>query len=402
MKALLLTQDFLPGQPGGIAIYYYNLCRRLEGAVSVLTTRCPDSSVFDGEQSFPIHRRRIPISPLSLSKQTAVSFMRWPRVGYVAASQWLQFYRHGSRLAVEECADVVLIGHLYLAPLGVHLRRKTGVRYGVILHGGELHRYMRVGAIKRSMLNALNSADFLIVNSDFTRDQYHERGVRRDQRFLKVSPGVDTSVFRPDAGDPESVRRKYELGDRPLVLSVARLVEWKGQDTMLRALPEVLAEVPDALYLIVGGGPYRPDLERLARQLGVYDHVVFTGFVHESELPSYYRAADVLAVPSREVTKDVPIEGFGIVYVEAGACGTPSIGGRGGGTNESIDDGVTGLRVDSDSPSEVAGATIQLLKDREMAQRFGRAGREFAVSNYDWSIQAKRLGGFLADLASGR
>ncbi len=129
---------------------------------------------------------------------------------------------------------------------------------------------------------------------------------------------------------------------------------------------------------------------------------MFTGFVHESGLPSYYRAADVLAVPSREVTKDVPIEGFGIVYVEAGACGTPSIGGRGGGTNESIDDGVTGLRVDSDSPSEVAGATIQLLKDREMAQRFGRAGREFAVSNYDWSIQAKRLGGFLADLASGR
>ena len=402
MKALLMTQDFLPGQPGGIAVYYYNLCRRLDGSVSVLTTRCRDAGRFDREQSFPIHRRHIPISPLSLSKQTPFSFLRWPQVGYVAASQWLQFYRHGSRLARERDVDVVLIGHLYLAPLGVPLRRKTGVRYGVILHGGELHRYMRVKAIKRTMLTALNAADFLIVNSDFTRNQYYERGVRRDQRFLKVSPGVDTSIFRPDAGDPTAVRERYALGEEPMVLSVARLVEWKGQDTMLRAMPQVLSEVPNARYLIVGGGPYRPELEKLVRQLGVDDHVVFAGFVPETELPSYYRAADVLAVPSREVTEGVPIEGFGIVYVEAGACGTPSVGGSGGGTNESIDDGVTGLRVDSDNPADVARATIRLLKDRELAQRFGRAGRELAVKQFDWSIQADRLRKFLEDVADDR
>ncbi len=399
MKALLLTQDFLPGQPGGVAIYYYNLCRQLDGTVCVLTTQCRDAARFDSEQPFPIRRRRIPTAPLSLSTQTAFSFLRWPRVGYVAASQWVQFYRHGSKLAREQNADIALIGHLYLAPVGAALRRKVGVRYGVILHGGELHRYLRFGPVKRVMMGALNSADFLIVNSDFTRRQYHERGVRRDQRFLKVNPGVDTSVFRPDAGDPAEVRQRHGLGERPLVVSVARLVEWKGQDTMLSAFTQVLTEVPDARYLIVGGGPYRQQLERQARQLGIEDHVVFAGFVPEDRLPSYYRAADVVAVPSREVTRDVPIEGFGIVYVEAGACGTPVIGGRAGGTEESIDDGVTGFRVDSNDPSDVAQATIRLLKDRELARRFGQAGRERAVQMFDWSIQAQRLRGFLEGVA---
>jgi phosphatidylinositol alpha-1,6-mannosyltransferase len=248
------------------------------------------------------------------------------------------------------------------------------------------------------MIAALDDADFLIVNSDFTRRQYLERGVRSDQRFLKVNPGVDTSLFRPDAGDPLGVRRRFGLGDRPIVLSVARLVEQKGHDNVLRAFPQILTRVPEAIYVIAGDGPFRPDLERLARELGLEGRVVFAGFVPEAELPSYYRAADVVVVPSREFRKGVPIEGFGMVYVEAGACGTPAVGGRGGGTEESIEDGVTGLRVDAEDPAAIGDAVARLLSDRELASRFGAAGRRRALERFDWTIQAEVLRGFLDEL----
>jgi phosphatidylinositol alpha-1,6-mannosyltransferase len=264
-----------------------------------------------------------------------------------------------------------------------------------MLHGSELHRYMGWSAVRRIVLGALDAADFLVVNSEFTRRQYIERGVRSDQRFLKVSPGVDTSQFRLDAGDPMEIRRRHGLEDRPVLLSVARLVEWKGQDMVLEALPRVRGAVPDVAYLIVGEGPHRASLERTVKSQGLERHVVFAGFVPSSELPSYYRAADVMVVPSREFAAGLPIEGFGIVYVEAGACGTPAIGGLGGGTEESIEHAVTGFRVDPNDPEAIAEAVLKLLEDRELAGRFGRAGRERAVKQFDWSIQAVRIRAFL-------
>lgn len=401
MRALLLTQEFLPELPGGIAHYYYHLSRCLDGAMSVLTTGGTESADFDVAQAFTIHRRRMPVVPSAFMRDSRVPFLRLPRIGFIASAQWLLFYRHASAIAAEEGIDVALLGHLYLAPLGEPLRRKRGVRFGVSLHGGELHRYIGWRAVRRTMLRGLNEADFLMVNSEFTRRQYLERGVRDDQVFFKVNPGVDTSFFHPEAGDPAEVRRRHGLGERPTLISVARLVEWKGHDTVLRALPAIIAEVPEAVYVIVGEGPFRPDLERLVARLGLQDRVIFAGFVPETELPAYYRAADVLAVPSREVIEDVPIEGFGIVYVEAGACGIPVVGGCGGGTDESIEDGVTGLRVDHNDPTAVASGVVRTLKDRELAQRMGRAGRQRAVDLYDWRIQADGLCRFLEAVAVG-
>lgn len=395
MKALLLTQEFPPELSGGISQYYYHLSRCLDGAMSVLTAGDAGQADFDAAQSFTIHRRRIPIVPPAFMRHSRGPFLRLPRIGYIAAAQWLLFDRHARAIAAEEGTDVALLGHLYLAPLGMRLRRGSVMRFGVSLHGSELHRYMSWGAVRHAMLKALNDADFLVVNSEFTRTQYLERGVRSDQVFFKVNPGVDTSFFHPDAGDPGEVRRRHGLGERPTIISVARLVEWKGQDTVLRALPAIVAEVPEVMYLMVGEGPFRRDLERLAAQLGVEERVVFAGFVPESELPVYYRAADVVAVPSREVTEGLPIEGFGIVYVEAGACGLPVVGGCGGGTDESIEDEVTGFRVDHDDPAAVASAVVRLLEDRRLAERMGSAGRQRAVDLYDWRIQADGLRRFL-------
>ncbi|MGD2217488.1 MAG: glycosyltransferase family 4 protein [Gemmatimonadales bacterium] len=376
-------------------MYYYHLCRQLGGTVSVLTPEGRGAAQFDADQPFTIHRRRIPLVSPALMTGSRNRILRFPRMAYLASAQWTLFMRHARRIMSEEPADVVLIGHLYLGPLGPRLRRRSQARYGIMLHGSELHRYMGWSAVRRTVLGALDAADFLVVNSEFTRRQYLERGVRSDQRILKVSPGVDTSRFRPSAGDPAEIRRRHGLDDRPLLLSVARLVEWKGQDMVLGALARVRDAVPEVAYLIVGEGPYRAKLERMVSELGLERHVVFAGFVPSSELPSYYRAADVMVVPSREFAAGLPIEGFGIAYVEAAACGTPTIGGLGGGTDESIEDAVTGFRVDPNDPNAIAQAALELLEDPELAARLGRAGRERAVKEFDWSIQAGRIRAFL-------
>jgi phosphatidylinositol alpha-1,6-mannosyltransferase len=395
---LLLTQEFPPAFSGGISMYYYHLCGRLDGALAVLTPLGPGAAEYDAAQSFVIHRRRIPVVSPALMTRGRIGIRRFAQMAYLATAQWTLFHRHARRILREEPADVLLIGHLYLGTLGPRIRRRTGVRYGIMLHGSELHRYMGWRAVRRRMLGALDAADFLVVNSEFTRRQYLERGVRSDQHILKVNPGVDTTQFRPDAGDPLAIRERYGLADRPVLLSVARLVEWKGQDMVLEALPRIRDAVPDIAYVIVGEGPHRAALARSVRRLGLERQVVFAGFVPSAELPSYYRAADVMVVPSREFAVGLPIEGFGIVYVEAGACGTPTIGGLGGGTEESIADGVTGFRVDPNDPAAIASAALELLEDRALADRFGRAGRERAVNEFDWSIQAARIRASLESL----
>jgi phosphatidylinositol alpha-1,6-mannosyltransferase len=399
LRGLLLTQEFPPVLSGGISMYYYQLCRHLDGALSVLTPGGSGSAEFDAAQPFAVHRRRIPVVSPALMTGSRIGIPRLLRMAYLATAQWTLFHRHARRILSEEPADVVLIGHLYLGTLGPRLRRRTRARYGIMLHGSELHRYMGWRAVRRRMLAALDAADFLVVNSEFTRRQYLERGVRGDQRILKINPGVDAAHFRPDAGNPLQVRERHGLGDRPVLLSVARLVEWKGQDMVLEALPRIREAVPEVAYLIVGEGPHRASLLGSVRRLGLERHVVFAGFVPSSELPSYYRAADVMVVPSREFAGGLPIEGFGIVYVEAGACGTPTIGGLAGGTEESIEDAVTGFRVDPNDPGAIADAALRLLADRELARRFGRAGRERAVRQFDWSIQAGRIRALLESVA---
>nr|NIR42895.1 glycosyltransferase family 4 protein [Gemmatimonadota bacterium]NIR73828.1 glycosyltransferase family 4 protein [Candidatus Kutchimonas denitrificans]NIS00101.1 glycosyltransferase family 4 protein [Gemmatimonadota bacterium]NIT65690.1 glycosyltransferase family 4 protein [Gemmatimonadota bacterium]NIU53138.1 glycosyltransferase [Gemmatimonadota bacterium] len=278
MRALLLTQDFPPVLSGGIATYYFHLSRCLPAELSVLAPDGTGAAEFDAVQPMDVERRKIPLVPPSYTTSGRLSPLKWPRLACIAVAQWSLFYRHARRLLEQGSTDVLLVGHLYLGPLGPRLRRAGRVPFGIVLHGSELHRYAGISAVERRALRALDAADFLLVNSEFTRRQYLERGVRRDQRFLKLNPGVDIERFAPDAGDPAAVRERFDLGEKPVLSSVARLVEWKGQDMVLRGLPRLLERVPDLVYLIVGDGPYRPQLEGLAEELGVRDHVVFAGF----------------------------------------------------------------------------------------------------------------------------
>jgi phosphatidylinositol alpha-1,6-mannosyltransferase len=202
-----------------------------------------------------------------------------------------------------------------------------------------------------------------------------------------VPNGTDPERFRPL--DASSLRNALALTDTSVVLTVSRLVPRKGIDTVLRALPEVLDAVPSLTYLVVGTGPDRERLERLATNLGIRPHVHFTGHVPFDDLPRYYNAADVFAMPSREASPDV--EGFGLVFLEAGACGIPVIGARTGGIPDAIQDGETGLLVPPSSPEALANALTRLLSSPDLAHRLGEQGRRHVVQEANWDHVADQL-----------
>ncbi len=169
-------------------------------------------------------------------------------------------------------------------------------------------------------------------------------------------------------------------------MTIARLVERKGIEVVIRAMPRVLEAVPDAIYLVVGTGPQRGKLERLASESGLEGRVVFVGRVSDEELLYYYGACDLFVLLSRTLADKGEMEGFGIVFLEAGACGKPVIGGKGGGTSEAIEDGVTGLLVDPLDVNEIAGTIVRVLVDGELARRLGENGRKRAANQPDWGL----------------
>ena len=217
----------------------------------------------------------------------------------------------------------------------------------------------------------------------------------RGARLERLPSGVDTALFRPGCGGAQ-VRARLGLADRPVVVCVSRLVPRKGQDVLVRALPEVRRRVPDAALLLVGGGPDAPRLQRLAAETGVAEHVVLTGSVPWEELPAHYDAGDVFAMPCRTRRGGLEVEGLGIVFLEASATGMPVVAGRSGGSPDAVLDGRTGTVVDGTSVPQVAAAVAGYLADPVRARAVGEAGRAWVEREWRWDVLAARLRELLA------
>jgi phosphatidylinositol alpha-1,6-mannosyltransferase len=181
-----------------------------------------------------------------------------------------------------------------------------------------------------------------------------------------------------------------------VVVCVSRLVPRKGQDVLIRALPLVRKEIPDAALLLVGGGPALPKLRSLVASLELERDVVLTGSVPWEELPAHYDAGDVFAMPCRDRLRGLEVEGLGIVFLEASATGLPVVAGRSGGSPDAVLDGVTGHVVDGTSVDEVAARLVGLLADPEAARAMGAAGRAWVEKDWQWDVLAARLRTFLA------
>lgn len=267
--------------------------------------------------------------------------------------------------------------------IGLALKRWLGLPYIIWAHGNEIG--MALSGERPDLVTRLHGASRVIAVSDYTARQVAATGVERS-RIETIHPGCDSERFRPLAPDPDLAERL--LGERrntPVMLTVGGLVGRKGQDTVIRALPRITETVPDATYLIAGDGPDRERLENLATSLGVRDRVVFAGPVDDADLPSIYALADVFAMVSREQAGGCDVEGFGLVFLEAAACGKPSVGGRSGGVPDAVCDGHTGFLVDPLSVEDTADTLARLLTDRACAETLGANGREWVTRKRRWS-----------------
>jgi phosphatidylinositol alpha-1,6-mannosyltransferase len=234
-------------------------------------------------------------------------------------------------------------------------------------------------------------------------------------RMVRLAPGVDTGAFRPGAGGNE-IRERLGLGNRPVVVCVSRMVPRKGQDILIRAWPRVLAAAGEAggpvlaaagesgrplpaargeaggpVLLLVGDGPYRAELERLAQRTGVSGSVVFTGAVPLAELPAHYDAGNVFAMPCRTRRGGLDVEGLGIVYLEASASGLPVVGGDSGGAPDAILEGETGYVVPGRDVGAVASRVTELLADPAGAAAMGEKGAAWVDREWRWDLVAQRL-----------
>jgi phosphatidylinositol alpha-1,6-mannosyltransferase len=215
-------------------------------------------------------------------------------------------------------------------------------------------------------------------------------------RMRRLAPGVDSQRFAPACGGDEVRAGLGIAAEDPVVVSVARMVARKGQDTLVRAWPSVLVEMPRAVLLLIGDGPNRQRVERLSDRLGVRDNVVFAGSVPWVETPAYFDAGNVFAMPSRTRRGGLEPEALGIVFLEAAACGLPVVVGESGGSPDAVRHEETGLLVDARNPSAVASALVLLLSDQHRAVRMGSAGRAWVRSEWTWHSSGSRLKSLLA------
>jgi phosphatidylinositol alpha-1,6-mannosyltransferase len=282
---------------------------------------------------------------------------------------------------------VVLAGHLLVGPVGWTIRRLLGVPYVVYVHADELAR-------PRWLLRrALREADRVIAVSAYSRDLAVRAGVH-PERVVVIGHGADLPAL-PAA--PDSV---VPGAPRPTILTVSRMDElYKGHDVLLRSLPLVAACVPAVRLVLLGDGAYREFYRRLASTLGIADRVLFLGRVPDAVRDAWLSTCDVLAMPSRVSPVDGPGEGFGIVYLEAGARGKPVLAGRAGGAVDAVLENRTGLLVQPESVREVADGLIRLLTDTALATRLGMAARQRVAAELSWTRVAGCVEGVLRDVA---
>ena len=247
----------------------------------------------------------------------------------------------------------------------------------------------------RQLLRKIGSdVDVLTYLGEYTRGRL-ARAVSASTRLERLAPGVDAGFFRPGAGG-SAVRERLGLGvDQPVIVCVSRLVARKGQDSLIKAMPEIVRAVPGATLLIVGDGPYRGRLERLADDTGVRAAVRFAGGVPWTELAAHFDAGDVFAMPCRTRRGGLDVEGLGIVYLEASATGLPVVAGNSGGAPDAVLSGRTGVVVDGRDRGAVAAAVIEMLADPRSARAMGEAGRVWVERDWSWDAAARRLAAML-------
>ncbi len=364
-RHLLVTNDF-PPKVGGIQNYLWELWRRLEpSATSVYCTPHGASAAFDRDQGFSIRRSREP---------------------WLLPSPWL--VRRVRRLAADTESDLVLLDPAL--PLGF-IGPFLGIPYGVVLHGAEVTIPARLPVLRSIMARVLRGASLVVAAGDYALTEA-QRCVDSPLPGIVVPPGVDLDRFVPPTAELRSAARSaLDLGPSDLAVGVVtRLVPRKGMHTLVEAAAELGTRYPDLVVLIGGGGRQSARLQTIIERSGARARLL--GRLDDADVVRLYQAIDVMAMPCQRRWWGLEQEGFGIVFLEAAACGIPQIAGRSGGAAEAVEHGVTGLVVDEpESVQAVAAALAVMLADPEGRRRMGVAARRQVEASFGYDHLASTL-----------
>lgn len=371
-RTLIVTNDF-PPRTGGIESFVLAMARRMPpDRVLVHTARQRGDAAFDATLPFPVVR-----DPSRLMVPT-------PAIGARAA-----------RIARSEGCDRVWFGAA--APLGLlagRLRAAGVERLVATTHGHEVW-WASVPATRPLLRRIGEGCDVVTHLGEYCRSRIAPAlSPAARARMVRLTPGVDDAAFHPGSG--EEVRRELGLADRPVLVCVSRMVARKGQDMLVRAMPQIRRRVPGVCLLLVGDGPHRSRVQRLVDELDLRDDVVLTGRVPWALTPAYYDAGDVFCMPSRTRRGGLEPEALGICYLEAAATGLPVVAGASGGAPDAVLDGENGFVVDGRDVDAIASRCGQLLTDRDLARRFGERGRAWVAHAWRWDDLAVRLQRLLA------
>jgi len=376
-KRLLLLSEVFPPAKGGSGRWFAELYPRLQRhQIHLLVGEHPRQDEFDGRlTSVCIRRADLSMPFRGMSRISSVRRYLQLRslVSQYVRDQGIQEI-HAARPLSEG-----LVARL------VRLTRK--IPYTCFVHGEDVS----VAKTSRELTVVtdwvLRGARRLIANSSFTRSLLVEEWKMPAAKVLLLNPGVDIEYFTP-AEDVGSVRARLGWTGRRVLLTVGRLQTRKGQDVAIQAVSQLSKSHPELLYAIAGDGADRDRLTSLAHELHIADHVQFLGEVNDRELLDCYRGCDYFALPNRTIAGDV--EGFGMVLLEAQACGRPVIAGRSGGTVDALDENVTGVLLDCRGPDALAQTLKDWLSNPEVPERMGAAARSFVVDRYSWHSLANQ------------
>lgn len=369
-KILLVTNDLGP-RSGGIETFIHGLLEKLDGSqIVILASSQEGDSVFDKE----LNRKYGVI----VYRDRAKILLPTPRVISKAKS-----------IMREHQATTIWFGAAApLALMAPNLRRVGAKRIVALTHGHEVW-WAKLPIFNLAMRRIGNSCDVLTYLGPYTKSAI-AKSVGKKTSLVQIAPGISTELFQP-GNKPADLVAKYQIGNRPTLLCVGRLVHRKGQDRLIEAMAKIKEEVPGALLLLVGSGPREVHLRKLISKFGLENDVQLLGRITYDQLPKHFLLGDVFVSPSRSRLAGLEVEGLGIVYLEASASGLPVIAGNSGGAPDAVLENKTGLVVDGTNIDEIAEACISLLANPTLAKEFGNAGRTWAVENWNWNYWGSRF-----------
>ena len=369
---ILLISEVFPPRAGGSGRWLWELYRRLQGMrVDVVAGEVAGADAFDQTATLSIVR-----APLSFSS--------WGILNVRGAREYARAFARIHRVVRRVRPDVIHCGKcLPDGLIALLMKRLYRIPFYCFVHGEELTLAGTSKELGRLTRAVLRESSGVIANSRHSRDILARNWGVPDTHVTVMHPGVDTSQFTPSPAD-SILREQLGWANRRVILTVGALQKRKGQDMMIRALPIIRRRVSDVLYAIVGEGWERDYLDRLVADHGVADLVQFRGVPSDTELIQCYQQCDVFALPNRQVGWD--FEGFGIVLLEAQACGKPVITGLSGGTCETLDPSRTGVLVQCETPDALADAVCAIFDDPARRAAMGTEARDWVVRHFDWQV----------------